>query len=149
VPPTVNPIFYALVIGAGASVAIQQVVNANLRAQLGSPWWAGLASYIGGTILMLVLALATGARLPALTSLRGPPIAWCGGIFGAIFVATGILMVPRLGAATTLALVVVGQMLGSLTIDHWGLLGTPQQPITPVRLAGAALLIAGVVLVRR
>ena len=57
-------------------------------------------------------------------------------------------MVPRLGAATVLALIVVGQMLGSLAFDHFGLLGLPQHPASPIRLAGAALLIFGAVLVR-
>jgi transporter family-2 protein len=57
-------------------------------------------------------------------------------------------MIPRLGAATVLALIVVGQMLGSLTLDHFGILGIPQHPVNPTRLAGAGLLIAGVVLIR-
>lgn len=35
---------YLLVIFAGVSVAFQQVVNANLRAHLGSPWLAGTVS---------------------------------------------------------------------------------------------------------
>jgi transporter family-2 protein len=56
--------------------------------------------------------------------------------------------VPRFGAATVLALIVVGQMLGSLTFDHFGLLGVPQHPANPIRLAGAAFLIFGVILIR-
>jgi transporter family-2 protein len=57
-------------------------------------------------------------------------------------------MVPRLGAATTLVLVVVGQMVCSLLVDHFGVLGVPQHSASPVRLAGAALLILGVALIR-
>jgi len=56
--------------------------------------------------------------------------------------------VPRLGAATTLALVVVGQMVGSLLLDQFGLFGTPQHPVSVIRIAGAACLILGVVLIR-
>jgi hypothetical protein len=48
--------FYLLVVGAGISVALQQVLNANLRMELGSPWWAGLVSYLVGTIFMLAIA---------------------------------------------------------------------------------------------
>jgi transporter family-2 protein len=55
---------------------------------------------------------------------------------------------PRLGAATVLALIVVGQMLGALAFDHFGLLGLPQHPASLARLAGAAFLLFGVVLVR-
>ena len=70
------------------------------------------------------------------------------GIFGAIFIGTAIFMVPRLGAATVLALIVVGQMIGSLAFDHFGLFGVPQHAANPVRLAGAAFLVLGVTLVR-
>ena len=49
---------------------------------------------------------------------------------------------------TFVALLVTGQMLASLTLDHFGLLGVPVQPATLVRMAGAAFLILGVVLIR-
>jgi bacterial/archaeal transporter family-2 protein len=141
--------FYLLVVGAGVSVALQQVLNANLRVQLGSPWWAGFVSYLTGTVAML--AVAVTFREPWLspaTGTRTSWITWTGGIFGAIFIGTAILMVPRLGAATVLALIVVGQMLASLVFDNFGLLGVPQHPANLTRLAGAAFLILGVVLIR-
>ena len=52
---------YLLVVAAGVSVALQQVLNANLRAQLGSPWWAGSVSYLVG-FAMLAVALLTRIR---------------------------------------------------------------------------------------
>ncbi|SMH63000.1 DMT family transporter [Azospirillum agricola] len=140
---------YLLVVGAGISVALQQVLNANLRAELGSPWWAGFVSYLVGMLAMLAVALiAPGPRLPDPFAGSTSWVSWSGGLFGALFIGTAILMVPRLGAATVLALIVVGQMLGSLVFDHFGLFGLTQQPISPARLAGATLLILGVVLVR-
>lgn len=141
--------FYALVVAAGVSVAFQQVLNANLRAELGSPWWAGLVSYAVGTLAMIVALLATGPTLPSAAAVaRSSWVSWSGGVFGAIFIAVVILAVPRFGAATVLALIVVGQMLGSLAFDHFGILGLPVQEVSPVRLAGAACLILGVVLIR-
>ncbi|MBK3736402.1 EamA-like transporter family protein [Azospirillum brasilense] len=92
--------------------------------------------------------LAPAPRLAEAVGGAGSWVTWTGGLFGALFIGTAILMVPRLGAATVLALIVVGQMLGSLVFDHVGLLGLPQQPISPTRLAGAASLILGVVLIR-
>ncbi|MFC5360179.1 DMT family transporter [Azospirillum himalayense] len=144
-----SAVSYLLVVGAGVSVALQQVLNANLRADLGSPWWAGFVSYVVGMLAMLAVALlAPGPRLAEAVGGVGSWVTWTGGLFGALFIGTAILMVPRLGAATVLALIVVGQMLGSLAFDHVGLLGLPQQPISPTRLAGAASLILGVVLIR-
>jgi bacterial/archaeal transporter family-2 protein len=145
----VNVVFYLLIVAAGVSVALQQVLNANLRMELGSAWWAGFISYLIGTLAMLTMTIVSGEPwLSATMAARTSWVSWTGGIFGAIFIATAILMVPRFGAATVLALIVVGQMLGSLTFDHLGLLGIPQHPVNPMRLAGAAFLILGVVLIR-
>ncbi|MFT3974427.1 MAG: DMT family transporter [Amaricoccus sp.] len=139
---------YLLVVAAGVSVALQQVLNANLRAEIGSPWWAGVVSYVGGLLAITLAALLVdGPRLP-LPSAGSTWLSWTGGLFGAIFIAVVVLMVPRFGAATVLALIVVGQMLGSLAFDHFGILGLAQQPASPLRLAGAACLILGVVLIR-
>jgi transporter family-2 protein len=145
----VNVMFYLLVVGAGVSVALQQVLNANLRMELGSPWWTGFISYLTGTVAMLAMAITSGEPwLSEAMVARTSWITWTGGIFGAIFIGTAILMVPRLGVATVLALIVVGQMLGSLVFDHFGLLGVPQHPASLIRLTGTAFLILGVVLIR-
>jgi bacterial/archaeal transporter family-2 protein len=145
----VNVIFYLLVVGAGVGVALQQVLNANLRMELGSPWWAGFISYFIGTLAMLTIAITSGEPwLSEAMAARTSCISWTGGIFGAMFIGTAILMVPRLGAATVLALIVVGQMLGSLVFDHFGVLGLPQHPASLTRLAGTAFLILGVLLIR-
>lgn len=146
---TSHALSYLLVVLAGASVALQQLLNANLRAHLGSPWWAGSVSYLVGLAAMLAVALiAPGPRFAESFSGAAPWTSWTGGLFGALFIDIAILMVPRLGAATTLALIVVGQMIGSLAFDHFGVLGIQQQPATLIRMAGAACLILGVVLIR-
>lgn len=148
--PSSNFLFYLIVIGAGISVALQQVLNTNLRTTLDSPWWAGFVSYLLGTAVMLVAGLCSGAPRLSSLNLGGTSwLTWTGGFFGAVFIATAILMIPRLGAATVLALIVVGQMLGSLLFDHFGILGLQQHPLNWTRLAGVALLIGGVILVKR
>ncbi|MCK1708083.1 DMT family transporter [Bradyrhizobium sp. 143] len=83
---------------------------------------------------------------PDEASRRG--FAWSGGLFGAIFIALGIFLVPQLGAATFFAPLIAGQMLGSIAFDHFGLLDVPVHPISAIRVAGAALLVGGVVLIR-
>ena len=117
--------FYLLAVGAGVSFVFQQAVNANLRTEIGSPWWAGFISYLGGTLAMLAMVIVS--REPWLSgsiAARSSWISWTGGIFGAIYIAVSILMLPRLGAATVVALIVVGQMVGSLTFDHFGSSGS-------------------------
>ena len=138
-----------IVVVAGVSVAFQQILNANLRTELGSPWWAGFVSYLVGMIIMLAVALLMPGPRPSLSAISGSSwISWTGGFFGAVFIGIAIIMVPRLGAATVLALIVVGQMVGSIVFDHFGLLGLQQQPVNLARLLGAGMLVSGVVLIR-
>ncbi|WP_083514811.1 DMT family transporter [Bradyrhizobium manausense] len=74
--------------------------------------------------------------------------AWTGGIFGAMFIATSIAMVPRLGVTSVATLIIVGQLLSSLAFDQVGFFGLPRQPITVLRGIGVVCLITGVTLVR-
>jgi bacterial/archaeal transporter family-2 protein len=139
-----------LAIAAGISIVIQQTLNANLRSALNSAAWSGFISYAVGLACMGLLALAFRDPVPAAgVAARIPYWALSGGVFGAIFIGLGIFLVPQLGAATFLALLVTAQMLGSIAFDHFGWLGLTQRPIDAPRLIGVALLIGGVVLIRR
>jgi transporter family-2 protein len=98
-----------------------------------------------------MVALAAGMRegLPSAAGLAGSHWwAWSGGLFGAIYIAISILLVPRMGTATFVALLVAGQMLASLVFDQYGLFGVPRHPADLSRIAGALLLVGGVVLLR-
>ena len=142
-------LLYALALGAGVSVATQQVLNGSLRTALGSPAWAGLISYAGGLLTMIVAVIALGEGVPSLRIMAGVPWwAWSGGLFGGAFILLSILLLPSLGAATLFALVIAGQVLAAVTLDHFGAFGLTPHPISTARLAGAALLIAGVGLMR-
>jgi transporter family-2 protein len=143
-------IFAGLATLAGMSFVAQQAVNADLRASIESAAWAGFISYIGGTLCMAVLALLVREGWPAPAALaRSHWWAWSGGLFGAIYIAISILLLPRLGAATVVALIVLGQMLGSILFDHYGWAGLPRHSADWQRMIGVALLIGGVVLIRR
>ena len=139
-----------LAVAAGVSIVVQQVLNSNLRMTLNSAAWSGFMSYFVGVVCMALLALALRDPLPSAgIAARIPWWAWSGGLFGAIFIGLAILLVPQLGAATFIALLVTGQMLASVAFDHFGWLGLTQRPIDVPRLIGVALLIGGVVLIRR
>jgi bacterial/archaeal transporter family-2 protein len=139
-----------LAVLAGVSVAIQQVLNANLRAALNSAAWSGFLSYAVGVACMALLALALRDPIPSVAAaVRVPWWEYSGGLFGAIFIGLAIYLVPQLGAATFIVLLVTGQMVASVTFDHFGWLGLAQRPIDLPRLVGIALLIGGCVLIRR
>lgn len=142
------PVVFALV--AGACIVVQQALIANLRLALESSAWAGFVSYVVGLLAMVAFALVLRDPIPAASvAARIPWWAWGGGLFGAIFIALGTVLVPLLGAATFLALLVTGQMLAAIAFDHFGWLGLAQRALDGPRLIGVALLIGGVILIRR
>lgn len=135
---------------AGAGVAAQAVINARLRLILGAPLWAAATQFAVGLALILLVALATRQPAPLTAGLpRAPWWIWLGGVFGATFIVVSIVLTPRLGAALMLASMIVGQLVAALLIDHYGLFGAEVIRLTPIRIIGAALLVAGVLLIRR
>ena len=142
-------LLYLAALGAGISVAVQQVLNGSLRASLNSPAWAGFASYVGGLLTMVAVLLAMREQMPSWKLVTATPWwAWSGGILGGVFLLLVILLLPSLGAATLLALVVAGQMSAAVIIDHFGVFGLTQHSLSISRLLGVALVIAGVVLIK-
>jgi transporter family-2 protein len=135
-------------VAAGASAVLQQAVVAQLRMGLGSTAWAVFVSYVGGTLAMALVVLAMREPLVLSGAGRVPWFAWAGGVFGVVYIVIAILLLPRLGAATVLALIVAGQMLAGIVFDHFGLFGLPQHSIDIWRVLGAMMLVGGVLLIR-
>lgn len=138
-----------LVALAGAATALQAPINARMMTAVGSPVNAAFMSFLVGTVALGILALSLQAR-PDMAAAKALPVwAWFGGLCGAIFVVAATWGVPRLGVATTITLMVAGQLILSLALDHFGAFGVPQQPLNLTRIAGVALVVGGVLLVRR
>ncbi len=143
-------LFYLLALAVGVCISMQVGMNVTLRGVLSSPMVAALISFLVGSLSLLLLILVTGAPWPARAQLGTVPWwAWLGGVMGAFYVASSIIVGPRLGAAALLALVVLGQLVTSLALDHFGWLGFAQHPLTVSRMLGAAFLFCGVVLIVR
>ena len=140
-------IFLAVV--AGAMIPFQAGVNALLSRLVGAPLPASLISFAVGTLGLLVLSLALFRDWPSPGKLADAPWwIWVGGLLGAFYVFGSIVTAPRLGAVTLVAAVLAGQALASVLIDHFGWVGFEEHPLNVGRLAGLALLAAGVALVR-
>lgn len=133
----------------GASLTVQAGMNATVRAAVGSPVLAAIVNFVVGLAALACVAVASGARWTPGSAATVPAWAWFGGLLGAVYVAAYIVLVPRLGAVTLIALTIAGQMIAALAVDHFGIIGFPQSPVTPARLLGVALLVAGVLLITR
>ena len=134
---------------AGSLLPVQAGLNMQLAKNLGHPLLGALASFFIGTIVLIAYALLTGVKVPGPSQLSSSPYwMWIGGIMGAFYVAATVILSPRLGAATTIALFVAGQMLTSIMLDHHGIVGFPAHPANIWRMLGAALVVMGVILIR-
>jgi transporter family-2 protein len=143
----------ALGVVAGAVLPIQGAVNANLRKDLDAPVTVAMVSFVVATITIAIVLLALLATRRTPTP-QFKPLAtmpwwgWLGGACAAAYVTATFLLIPEIGAATTVALTVTGQQLFSAVIDSFGLFRMPRRPLTQRRIAGLALLIVGSVLVQ-
>ncbi len=144
-------LFFALIaLLSGAGLALQVGFNSQLRVRMGHPIPAALTSFLIGTTCLLTFVAAMRPPLPETEALqRSPWWIWMGGVVGACYVASAAAFARHLGAAGWLGLIVTGQILTSLMLDHFGLVGFPTHPISVWRIVGAALLLAGVVIVLR
>jgi len=134
----------------GAALAVQTGVNAQLRVGLGHPVAAALCNVLVGLSALLLYALLLRVPVPSTTRLSHVAWwQWTGGVLGAAYLVVIIVLAPKLGAATLVSLIVAGQLFTALLLDHYGLLGFPLRQLSAPRVAGALLLIAGVVLIRR
>jgi transporter family-2 protein len=142
---------YLLAFVAGAALVVQIGMNAVIgQAFGGNSIGAAFVNFTVGSLGLLLFLLATRAAFPQREQIAAVPAwAWFGGLIGAFYVATVTIAGPRVGALAVLALTVAGQMAASLLVDHFGLLGFPREPVTLIKLFGAGLLFAGVVLVAR
>lgn len=139
-----------MAITAGALVPVQAGINGFVGLRTGAPIWATTLNFVVGVIALFAYLASQGQLRPFRDGVTGLPWwAYLGGLLGAGFVTLTVFLAPRLGAANMLASVITGQMLAALLLDHFGVLGYPQQPLGISRIAGVLLLAAGVFLIRR
>lgn len=145
-----NTLLYALLAAvAGACIAAQAAANGKFRQNLGHPAFATYFSICGTILVASAAMLLVRPPVPTWETLRQTQWwNWVGGPLGAVIVLAGATLTPKLGAAAFIAFVVGGQLICSMLLDHFALMGLDEQPVTPGRLLGAVLVVAGVVCVK-
>lgn len=141
-------IFWAFTIGL--MVPLQAIVNARLSSFVGGPTQSALISFTGGFLVFVIIGIFNFNNLPSVGKIMStPPYLLTGGLIGAVFVLSAIVIVPKLGSTGWIALIVTGQLIASLALDHFGLLGLPVKEINIYRAVGAGLLLFGSTLITR
>ncbi|QQR40697.1 DMT family transporter [Devosia rhizoryzae] len=135
---------------AGACIAAQAPINASLGKALQVPVAAAAVSFLAGGIVLWALAFIFSNATHTPINF-GAPAPWtfvAGGLLGAFYVFSNITLTPLMGAAAVMALSVTGQLVGGLLLDRVGFMGMAVRELTVGRLAGAALLVIGAVMIR-
>ena len=139
-----------LAVLAGIILPLQAALNAKMGDAVKDPMYATFISFIVGMVGLLAYLLAVRTDFSQINQMKYEHwTVWTGGLLGAFYVASLIVLAPRLGLALTFGLTVAGQMVMSLIMDHYGWLGLPVQAISWQRVLGIALIVGGVLLVRK
>lgn len=132
---------------AGAMTAYQPLINAKLNQHLDSPIWASFVSFAVGTAALLALALImSGGKFMSVETQGLKWWMWTGGLLGAVFVTVALYVVPYMGVAVMIAVMIAGQLVMAAVLDHFGILSETANPITWQKATGLALLCAGAII---
>jgi transporter family-2 protein len=143
-------LFFAIALLTGTFITVQTGSNARLKEAFGEALPAVIISSSLGIILLVAVMLTVRIPWPSLPSAAGTPWwAWLGGPLGAIYAVTTVLLARELGAATLTALVVTGQLVCSVGLDHFGWVGFAEHAAGIGRIVGCLLMVAGFFLIAR
>lgn len=141
----VFPLLAVVLVGVG--IAVETPTNALLGKSSGSVLMASLASFLVGAAALGVAALVKRPQLSPGWLGQTPWYAWAGGLYGAFVVLASAWATPKLGAGTTLVVIVASQVALGVVLDHFGVLGLETHPISWLRVAGVLVVAVGAVLV--
>ena len=133
---------------AGIGIPIMAALNGGLGVRLGNPVQAATLLFAMALAISL-LALLVQPK-PIVFNLGVVPLQYLlGGLFVALYVLSVTFIVPKIGVGNAIVLVLLGQMMASAMIDHFGWLNVPQTSLSTKRLIGLIVIAIGVVLMRR
>lgn len=143
-------LYFLMALVAGGLMPMQAAINHKLSATVQHPVSAAFISFAVGTVALFVYMIGASIPLQNLALARNASlVSWLGGLCGAFFVTSVVLVVPRFGVALTFSILILGQMLATLPMDHFGFLDTPVKEINLPRVIGVLMVIGGVLLIRK
>ncbi len=143
------PYLWLLGLLAGIIIPVQTAMNAHLDRTAGHPLLTTLIVFVIGGLVCSVILIFLRPTFPELAQWRNAPSwAWGGGLIALLYVILLVYLAPRLGVGLTTTLVLVGQLLAAMLLDHFGALGNPLHPINTMRMVGVGAMIFGVILIK-
>jgi transporter family-2 protein len=140
---------YGFALLAGVANAIEPGQNATLAKVTGQPMLAGVFCFALAIVCFLgvIIVVRLRGQSPTDAATRVPWWAWPGGILGAAVVLAQLYISEQVGAAPFLGCVITAGVIGSIALDHYGLIGFERHCASRWRILGGVLMVAGVALV--
>ena len=142
-------LWIVLAVIAGSFLPMQAGINARLGKAAESPAAASLISFTIGAAALVIYVLMSKQSISWQGLKAAPAFAWLGGLLGAFYVTVVILAFPRLGPGLTFALVVAGQMLFTVVLEHFNILVAQPHAMNVPRFIGVLLVIVGAIIIRK
>lgn len=143
-----STIYYLIAFAAGLGITLQTTLNSQLARGLGGDSvTAALFSFAAGAFSLGIYSLLRGGLFTSLAAIPSQPL-WslAGGLIGACALFSYVVLAPKIGFSALLGLAIVGQLLPSQMIDHFGLLGAIKRPVSLLKLGGTFVMLAGLVI---
>ncbi|MFN7028294.1 MAG: DMT family transporter [Sphingopyxis sp.] len=144
-----GPTFAIIMLLTGIGIPILAALNGGLGGRLGSPMAASMILFGLAFLIATTGALVTGSVGQIRFTNVIPFHFYFGGLFVAFYVISVTFIAPKFGVGNAIFFVLVGQLISAAVIDHFALFGSIRFPVDAKRLAGIALMVAGVYLARR
>jgi bacterial/archaeal transporter family-2 protein len=137
----------ALMLLIGFVLTLHLAMNAQVGAILKNPRMGNAIFWTIGAVTALLIGLS-GWDSSVFTRLKEVPV-WLltAGMMGGALVFGIAWAMPKLGAGPAFVLLIAGQVISGMIFSHFGLLGSPVEPISLVKIVGVALVIAGAAVV--
>lgn len=133
-----------IMLAAGIGIPVLAALNAALGQRLGSPVAAGVILFLVALTTTGTVFLLSGASLRG--AMSAPPHLFLAGCLVAFYVLTITWVAPTFGVGNAVFFVLIGQLISAGIIDHFGLFGAAQHPLTLARAGGITVMAAGVFL---
>ena len=140
-----NAAYYLLAICAGLGITLQTTLNGQLAKGVGGDSVAAaLFSFTAGAVCLGIFSLMRGGIAASLAAIPAQP--WwslLGGLLGASALLSYVVLAPKIGLSALLGLAIAGQIISSLAIDHFGLMGALERPVSSIKLVWTVVMLAG------
>ena len=139
-----------LSLATGIMIPIQATFNAACSKVTGNPITAALIALLVGSISITIYILLSKTNFPEVSQLKGAhPMVFAGGMIVAFYLVIITYILPRLGVGSSIGLIITGQLIGAVIIDHYGLFDTAVRTMDLKRVVGTFFMVIGIYLVMK